>query len=192
MSAIRRFFANLFSRSSTPNSHSSDDLTPELVDQHIDTNNDGILSKEEIYEYINSVVNTKNTEISAVVIEKNLLSEENAKLKAHLQELQVSNEKYRQNFDALNIKYDMLIDEIKENEDKALRVSHISNSAIDDFVDSLLADPNINLKYVPDAIERKVYTESMKLFLSSIEKVFKNVGLELVGHKIHLSIEPNE
>lgn len=66
----------------------------------------------------------------------------------------------------------------------------ISDEAIDTFVASLLADPEINICALPDAIERTIYKKVLKVILGAIGHVADNADIELIGHRITVRIEP--
>ncbi len=70
--------------------------------------------------------------------------------------------------------------------------SVISDKKIKEFVDEILSNPNINISGVPDKLEKIMYKKISKVVLISLEKIFENIQLELIGHNINLSILPKE
>lgn len=70
--------------------------------------------------------------------------------------------------------------------------SVISNGAISRFVDELLADPNINIYYMPDSIEKALYTNILKIVLSLVQKSLNHTNLDIIGHEFKMSMRPTE
>jgi hypothetical protein len=70
--------------------------------------------------------------------------------------------------------------------------SRISDAAVDRFVTTLLADPGVNLRYVPDAVEGAVYRNLLTVLLHAVARTSDTAGIELLGHRIRLVIEPIE
>lgn len=74
-------------------------------------------------------------------------------------------------------------------EDK-VRSREISNSNIESFVDDVLADPSVNISLLPDAIERPLYTNLIKIVLNVLQKTLAGIKLDLVNHELSLEINP--
>ena len=70
--------------------------------------------------------------------------------------------------------------------------SRVSDAAVDRFVTTLLADPGVNLRYVPDAVEGAVYRNLLTVLLHAVARTSDTAGIELLGHRIRLVIEPIE
>jgi hypothetical protein len=68
-------------------------------------------------------------------------------------------------------------------------------AAIDDdhlkaFVDGLLKDPKVNLGFVPDAIERTLYLNVLRIGMGAMKKTCDETAVEFMGHRIRVVIEP--
>lgn len=66
----------------------------------------------------------------------------------------------------------------------------LNNDAIDDFVEELLNDPETNIYLLPDAIERPLYANLLKLMFHSLEKAVKSFKVDFIGHEIKIVFEP--
>jgi len=69
-------------------------------------------------------------------------------------------------------------------------MSNLNNQAIDDFVEELLNDPETNIYLLPDAIERPLYANLLKLMFHSLEKAVKSFKVDFIGHEIKIVFEP--
>lgn len=67
---------------------------------------------------------------------------------------------------------------------------HQTALAIKHFVDSLIEDEDINIPYVPDCIERRIYRNVLKLVLGTADRVLQSTFIELLGHRIRFDLEP--
>ena len=65
----------------------------------------------------------------------------------------------------------------------------LSDAAIRQYVDRLLADPAIN-SMVPDSIERRIYIRFIHLLLALIKQTLESTRIEFLNHVITFRIEP--
>lgn len=156
--------------------HNNDNLvTKDELDQYfkslsnkIDHNNDGLISKEELEQYVDS--KDKDVEKWKSMYEQELL-------KAEILQEEVDRLKTYLNFATG-------LDEIE-------RHSFISSKCISDYIEENIVNTDANLKYLPDAVERKVYYTLYKTSLESLEQMCNTTTLSVMNHKIKLSIEPD-
>jgi hypothetical protein len=69
------------------------------------------------------------------------------------------------------------------------------SSMLDDLVDEILRDKSINLTFLPDRIERRIYQSTIQLTLSLVHDLIGSIhGTELLSHEIHLRrhVNPNQ
>jgi hypothetical protein len=67
-------------------------------------------------------------------------------------------------------------------------LTRVSRARIEALVDQFLSDPTRNIKFIPDRIERKFYTELIYMVLQSLDDVLNNVTINLYGHQIKLDL----
>ena len=69
---------------------------------------------------------------------------------------------------------------------------HISNEekAINEIVDRYLKDELVNSKFIPDFIEKRLYRNILKLVTGILKDTIENAEIEILGHKITLSMTP--
>jgi len=66
--------------------------------------------------------------------------------------------------------------------------SGVSGDMVNRYVDEFLADPNINIKSVPDSMERIIYTSTVRLTLNTVYEVASWLhGTEVLGHRLVLA-----
>jgi len=66
----------------------------------------------------------------------------------------------------------------------------LSDAAVRRIVDAFLRNPDVNQTYLPDAIERRLYYNMIKLFLGVLSESLKHAKVELLGHQIVLHMDP--
>jgi hypothetical protein len=66
----------------------------------------------------------------------------------------------------------------------------LSAAAIDAFVEKLLADPAINIAYLPDAIERQIYRNVFTILMGILKESCNATQIQLLGHTLSLAIHP--
>jgi len=89
----------------------------------------------------------------------------------------------QQKYDDLHSKYETLL-----QEKNIPNVEPINNVAIADFVEQMLADPNVNIYYLPDIAEKQLYTNVLKMFLNLIQKSAENLKIQFIGHELKISL----
>ena len=70
--------------------------------------------------------------------------------------------------------------------------SLVSKDKILTFVDSLLENPDTNFKYIPDVIERQAHAKIYTQILGEVAGILDNTNIEIVGHKLRITMEPTE
>lgn len=151
-----------------------------------DLNKDGFVTKKELDEYISRQLADKDAELSSLRIDKMRLQEK-------LDQERKNVIKWKQAYDDLHKRHEDYLQMLanKENDASASPASqHISNQAIGRFVDELLEDPNINIYMLPDSIEKPLYVNFLKIFLSLLQKILHNTNLDLIGHEFKVNMRP--
>ena len=88
------------------------------------------------------------------------------------------------------------IDKIKKekkvtfNLPEDVKHSQISIENIDKFINELLNDKNVNIKYIPDQAERKIYKNVFLLLIRIIDHTIKSSKIQFLGHEITLTLNP--
>jgi len=70
------------------------------------------------------------------------------------------------------------------------QLSEISVQKINEFVDKMLTDENINIKYLPDFVERQIYINIFTILISLLNNTLDTAVIQLLGHEIKFNINP--
>lgn len=70
--------------------------------------------------------------------------------------------------------------------------SAVSERNINLFVEKLLQDPNINIKYLPDYVERQLYRNVFTIMLGIINQTLDSTEIHMMGHKITIQMTPDD
>ncbi len=143
-----------------------------MTDAHkADLNKDGIVTRDEMESYLATQLQTREQEL--------------CRLRTELIRVQSAYESLSKQFTSSTSNH-CSMDTVHEK----IYNSQIDDQAISIFVQSMLDDPNVNIHGMPDIIERAMYTRAAKMTLGSLGKIFENIALELMGHKIHVVMRP--
>jgi len=159
------------------------------LEEAADLNNDGLVTKEELQVYTANQLELKDSEIMVLRTEK-------ARLMNDLAELARVKDKLVDTARAEAVKWKDAHDRLQRvlaqdlREASAERDTVISNQAIERFVEELLNDPNINIRVLPDGIERPLYANFLKITLSILQKLFNNSNIDLIGHEFKVQVQP--
>lgn len=68
----------------------------------------------------------------------------------------------------------------------------INDQRIDILIENLLSDPNINIKYLPDFVEKQIYRNALSLFIKIVDHTLKTSSMNVLGNKIMFDNESNQ
>jgi primase-polymerase (primpol)-like protein len=71
-----------------------------------------------------------------------------------------------------------------ELENELKRAKELSQAHIANFVDDILKDENMNIKYLPDWVEKQLYVNIFTLLISLLQKVLLTSNLKVIGHEM--------
>jgi hypothetical protein len=69
-------------------------------------------------------------------------------------------------------------------------VSDAETDAINALVDQFLADELINNRFIPDAVERRLYCNVVKMIIGILKVSIDNASLEAFGHRFVVNMTP--
>jgi predicted Zn-dependent protease len=93
---------------------------------------------------------------------------------------------WKKRYDDLHQKYTTVL----ERSDQLQSHSKISDEAVNKFVETILADPTLNIYALPDAIEGTLYRNTIKIILHALAHASDETALIVLGHRIRIVIEP--
>lgn len=113
------------------------------------------------------------------------LERENKSLKICIQKNSELMETSR--LEVLELRARIQSEELKKDEMKKR-----SKELIQEFVKTMLEDENINIKGIPDCIERKIYENVLTLLLRMMDKILGTTDIHLLNHHIVFDVIPKE
>lgn len=75
------------------------------------------------------------------------------------------------------------------NPDQKLKLSDISKPHIDVFVEKLLNDKNVNIKYLPAFVERQIYRNVINILLGLLDNLLSTANVQFIGHEIDFNLK---
>ncbi|VBB18998.1 hypothetical protein YASMINEVIRUS_1530 [Yasminevirus sp. GU-2018] len=178
--------------------HSSDrdreiqELREQLNDlKSIDKNRDSIITKKEIDDWVK--IQTAEINEFKKKIKEDLEKERKVENEAKYVEMQRQIESLkainRELENKLAGKTSQKIDHDSSNLSKRVE---ISQEKIDSYVESLLSDKNVNIKYLPDFVERQLYRNMINVLMGLVQNMADSTEIKFMGHKFLVNMSPDE
>ena len=92
------------------------------------------------------------------------------------------------------------INQLKENlnKDTGLSLTTLSNKEIkiqsekkiEEFVQNILDNPDTNISWLPDVVERRLYKNIATIIINLLESTIENSDITFLGHKIRFVMDP--
>lgn len=163
----------------------------------IDKNGDGRISKEEIDIWMTdqkrdivALERSIEDKYQKVIQENQEYKRQIAELECYVDTLKQTNKQLK--VDIQNARKLELAGLPNTNNNNKLRLSEMSKARINEFVEELLNDENVNIKYFPDSIERKIYRNVFNILINLLDNVLDSTSVEFLGHKLTFDINPND
>lgn len=132
----------------------------------IDKNSDGIITRDELEAYVTSQLSSDQT-------------------------LRKEYEELREKYIELHNEYEKLLDShVSVPRETNRDGTFVSITALQDYIESEIISTDANLKYVPDAIERKLYLTTYKTVLKSLEGLVKTTSVDIMNHRLSFTLQP--
>lgn len=100
----------------------------------------------------------------------------------------------------VNISLIKEINQLKENmnKDTGISLTTLSNKEIkiqsekkiEEFVQNILDNPDTNISWLPDVVERRLYKNIATIIINLLESTIENSDITFLGHKIRFVIDP--
>jgi len=177
--------------------------------ERLDYNKDGIVTKDELKKWVteqkkdlqifqDTVTNMTKIKYQKIIKknEKDLIEYEK-KLKELKNEIK-SLKKQTKNKKIINKKEisakeinnkEISIEEINKEE---INIKNISKQKISEFVNNILKDEAINIKYFPDWVERKLYNNIFTILINLLDNLLEGTNINFLGHQLTFDIKPKE
>lgn len=64
------------------------------------------------------------------------------------------------------------------------------DAAIHVFIDTVMADTQVNCSWIPDTLERNMYYRILKFTMNALKRVISSVSFRFLNHEIVFDIRP--
>lgn len=170
--------------------------------ESIDKNNDGIISKDEITEWMDEQKKDfeqyKNT-VEKVIEERyrKIITDSDKELINANQEIK---ELQRQITSLKKINDDLqkeindkpLILSTNPDTARSLDLKEISKVKINQLVDEILSDNDLNIKYLPDWVEKRIYRNVLRMVIGLADHMVDTTSVNFLGHKLIFDLVPQQ
>lgn len=68
--------------------------------------------------------------------------------------------------------------------------TQVSIPAIEEYVEKMISDPNININYLPDFVEKQLYRNIIKIVLNLLDHILNNSHITVFNHEIKFDLIP--
>ncbi len=129
---------------------------------------------------------------------KKELAELKAKHRVTVKELKSSNVKYKNAlFEIQALKAEIKHKEEKQSgltqsdlgNPKGLIKQKVSKERIQEFVTKMLENPEVNIGFLPDIAEKKIYENVLTMLLNIVNESIDTVSVEFMGHRLKFFLE---
>ncbi len=100
----------------------------------------------------------------------------------------------------VNLSLTKEINQLKENmnKDTGLSLTTLSNKEIkiqsekkiEEFVQNILDNPDTNISWLPDVVERRLYKNIATIIINLLESTIENSDITFLGHTIRFVMDP--
>jgi len=111
-----------------------------------------------------------------------------ADLMKQLETLKIVNKKQEKKINRLEKKNTTILEQAEHERLDSL--NELSIKRLNEYVEELLQNENINIKYLPDFAERQIYRNTFSILFKLFNKLFDTTSIKFMGHKMKLDIEP--
>jgi len=73
-----------------------------------------------------------------------------------------------------------------------VKLSELSEQKIDEFVEEILKDKDINIGYLPDFVEKRIYKNVFTILVNLLDHVVDSTSVKLLGHEINFDFAPDD
>ena len=171
------------------NSDVNEKLQAEIDDlrAQLDKNKDNIVTKDEFTQYINTLSNKIDTNNNNQIDHDEIREYINSQLEKTIDET----EKWKQAYENLHDKYEILLDNIISDNPPEINESNISTKALKEYIQKeIIEDAEANLRLIPDKLERKIYLTVYKTIMKSVEGIFNTASVDVLNHRVTFNIQP--
>lgn len=154
----------------------------------IDQNKDNVVTKDELNKYFKEISDKVDKNSDGVITREELESY----VRNQTIEQENETEKWKAAYEKLHNEYLELAREHEKSliAPHGVKKSHVSISALQDHIENEIMKTDANLKYIPDALERKAYLSVYKTLMMSLVGLCNTTNIDIMNHRLSLTLEP--
>ena len=69
-----------------------------------------------------------------------------------------------------------------------ININSVSSNTLDEIIDKLISNKDVNMTYIPDAVERQIYRNLLIYFFGILKEVIRSSKIEFFNHEITFTI----
>jgi signal transduction histidine kinase len=73
-----------------------------------------------------------------------------------------------------------------------LKLSNLSEHMIDEFVEEILKNKDINIGYLPDYVEKRIYKNVFTILINLLDNSVDTTSVQLLGREIKFDFSPQQ
>lgn len=75
-----------------------------------------------------------------------------------------------------------------EMKEANININSVSSNTLDEIIDKLIINKDVNMTYLPDAVERQIYRNLLVYFFGILKEVIRSSKIEFFNHEITFTI----
>jgi len=169
--------------------------------KNVDKNNDGIITKQELDSWMNeqkkdielfkvSIQESTEAKYKESILEKQHQIDEMEKQIESLKNINNNLQKTIQSFDIKSFNIEEHSINNTNNVNNKNKLKEISKKKVNLFVEQLLDDENVNIRYLPDFVERQIYRNVFNILINVMDSLVDTTGVKFMGHEIVFDLKP--
>lgn len=69
---------------------------------------------------------------------------------------------------------------------------HFSQEHLEQVIETILQDADVNIKYLPDAVERHLYRNVFQILIGVLGQIVRESSMEILGHELRFQLAPKQ
>ena len=152
-----------------------------------DRNGDGIITRTEWNVFVKKFESQQQASEAKISTLQDLLTNKNEKLQEELEKNKTEQKELEFLRNRIRLLENEKGSEIKPIIKKKKEGSKVSRAVIRKYVNEMMKDKDINIKYFPDNVEKAIYENTFFIILNILENISETSEIDFIGHKVSLN-----
>lgn len=88
-----------------------------------------------------------------------------------------------------NIRFNGINSKTINKDNNEISDSGISEQKLEAFIETLINDNTINIKYLPDHVEKAIYRNIFRILIGLIKSTLESTTLNIIGHNVDIKVK---